>query len=324
MRKFNIDFIKNKKIFFGISFGIMFIGIIFNFIFGTQLDIQFTGGAIAKYSYVGDIDEVKLGDLIQDITAKTVNIQINKNVISAAEKEVKNNVSVEFWGNDALGIDQQKAMSQALEENFPDNKFEQIESSSVDPSMGHTFFWKCMVAIGLASTLMVLYVAFRFKKISGLSAGVMALIALIHDVMMIYFTFIIFRLPLDDNFIAVVLMILGYSLNDTIVIYDRIRENRKKLGPKVKVRELVNNSINQTLSRTINTSLSTVMAIGTVLVVALFFKLDSVVTFALPMMIGVISGCYSTISIAGPLWVMWQEYKERKLNKETSRGKSSS
>ena len=316
MKQFNFDFIKNKKIFFGISLGIMFIGIIFNFIFGTQLDIQFTGGAIIKYSYTGDLDESQMEKLIQDKTTEVVEIQLNKNVVSAADNTIKNNVSVEFGGNDALSVEQQTELSNALEETFPENHFEQIESSSVNPSMGHTFFWKCMTAIAIASILMVLYVAFRFKKISGLSAGVMALVALIHDVIMVYFTFVIFRLPLDDNFIAVVLMILGYSLNDTIVIYDRIRENRKKLGPKTKVADLVNASINQTLSRTINTSISTVMAIGTVLVVALFFKLDSVVSFALPMMIGVISGCYSTISIAGPLWVMWQEHKEKKLNQE--------
>lgn len=316
MKQFNFDFIKNKKIFFGISLGIMFIGIIFNFIFGTQLDIQFTGGAIIKYSYTGDLDESQMEKLIQDKTTEVVEIQLNKNVVSAADNTTKNNVSVEFGGNDALSVEQQTELSNALQETFPENNFEQIESSSVNPSMGHTFFWKCMTAIAIASVLMVLYVAFRFKKISGLSAGVMALVALIHDVIMVYFTFVIFRLPLDDNFIAVVLMILGYSLNDTIVIYDRIRENRKKLGPKTKVADLVNASINQTLSRTINTSISTVMAIGTVLVVALFFKLDSVVSFALPMMIGVISGCYSTISIAGPLWVMWQEHKEKKLNKE--------
>ena len=129
---------------------------------------------------------------------------------------------------------------------------------------------------------------------------------------MIYFTFVIFRLPIDDNFIAVVLMILGYSLNDTIVIYDRVRENRRLRGPKPDIAELVNDSINQTLGRTINTTLSTAIAIGTVLVVALIFHLPSVVTFALPMLIGIISGCYSTISIAGPLWVMWQKHKQKK------------
>ena len=313
MKNYNFDFIKNKKIFFAISLSIILIGTICNVIFGTELDIEFTGGAILKYSYTGDVDENALKTLIQNATEKNVSIQINENVKSASTSEVKNNVSVEFSGNDSLTLDQQKEITNGLSETFPDNNFELIESSSVNPSMGRTFLLKCIVAVAIAAVLMVIYVAFRFRKISGLSAGVMALVALLHDVIMVYFTFIIFRIPLDDNFIAVVLMILGYSLNDTIVIYDRIRENKSKLPAQTPISDIVNKSINQTLGRTINTSITTTLAIGTVLVVAIIFNLSSVVHFALPMMIGIISGCYSTISIAGPLWVMWQEHKNIKV-----------
>ena len=161
-----------------------------------------------------------------------------------------------------------------------------------------------MAAVGIAALLMILYVGFRFRKIGGLSAGCTAVIALIHDIIMAYFTFVIFRMPLDDNFIAVILTIIGYSLNDTIVIFDRIRENRKYIGPKASTAELVNTSLNQTLSRTICTAITTILAIGSVLVVALIYDIQTVVSFALPMMIGVIFGCYSSIFISAPLWVM--------------------
>ncbi len=315
MKKYNIDFVGNRKIYFSISLGIILIGLIFNFIFGTELDIQFTGGAIAKYSYTGDIEENQLKDIIQKSTDEIVSVQISKDMTSSSED--KNIVSVEFSGNNEISLDQQKELTNSLTDTFPDNKIEQLEVSSVDPSMGKTFFLKCMTAIGIASLLMVLYVAFRFRKISGFSAGVMALVALLHDVVMIYFTFIIFRMPLDDSFIAVVLMILGYSLNDTIVIYDRIRENKKLMSKKTPLRDLVNHSINQTFGRTLNTSISTLIAIVTVLVVALVFNLSSVVSFALPMVIGIISGCYSSICIASPLWVLWREYKD-KHTKRTS------
>lgn len=165
-----------------------------------------------------------------------------------------------FSGNQGLTLEQQQAMTKALQETFPDNNIQQSDTTSVNPTMGREFFLKCMVAVALASILMVVYVALRFKKIGGWSAGVTALVALLHDVVMVYLTFVIFRLPLDDNFIAVVLMILGYSLNDTIVIYDRIRENRKLQGPKADVGDLVNLSVNQCLKRTINTSISTLIA----------------------------------------------------------------
>ena len=158
---------------------------------------------------------------------------------------------------------------------------------------------------------MVLYVTIRFRRIGGLSAGVMALVALFHDVAMIYFMYVIFQMPIDSNFIAVVLMILGYSLNDTIVIYDRVREERRKLGAKEEIGYVFDLSATKVMKRTICTSVTTLIAIGTVLVVSLVFNIDSVTSFALPMMIGVVSGCYSSICIAGPLWVIWQRHKKK-------------
>ena len=164
----------------------------------------------------------------------------------------------------------------------------------------------------MAAVIMILYVAIRFRKIGGLSAGVMAVVALIHDLIIVYFVFVLFRMPLNDNFIAVVLMILGYSLNDTIVIYDRVRENRRKSGPKVTITEIVNNSLNQCFTRTICTSITTIIAIGSVLVVSLIYGISSIISFALPMMIGLISGSYSSVCIAAPLWVMWKNHKDKK------------
>ena len=135
--------------------------------------------------------------------------------------------------------------------------------------------------------------------------------ALLHDVVIVYFTFVIFQMPINDNFIAVVLTILGYSLNNTIIIYDRIRENRKALGPKAPTSQLVNLSINQTLTRSIFTSLCTFAAIACVCVVGFIYNLTSVTTFALPMMVGVLVGCYSSVCITGPLYVMWRNYKDK-------------
>lgn len=309
MKKY-IDFVGNKKIFFGISICIMIIGIVFNVIFGTQMSIQFTGGAVINYSYVGGLDEENLKNLIQKETEKVVSTEINRNMLPNAQKD-SFIASISFPGDNAISLDQQKKLTESLTTTYPDNKFEQLESSSVNPTMGKTFLLKCLIAVVMALVLMVVYVAFRFKNIGGWSAGVTAMVALIHDVIIIYFTFIICKLPIDSNFVAVVLMILGYSLNDTIVIYDRVREN-KKINPNSDMKTLVNDSINQTLGRTINTSVTTAMAVATVLVVALIYNLTSVVSFALPILVGVISGCYSTISIAGPLWVAWKSKKTKK------------
>lgn len=303
-----IDFIGKKKIFFGISIAIIVIGIICNFIFGTTLDIQFTGGATLRFSYSGEIDQNELYDFIQDKTTDKISTTFSTDIMGNSG----NNVTVQFSGNDAVATEIQQQLEEDLQQQYPDNNFVCLESNSVDASMGFNFLLKCITAVVIASILMVLYVTIRFKKIGGLSAGVMALVALFHDVAMIYFLYVIFQMPIDSNFIAVVLMILGYSLNDTIVIYDRVREERKILGSKTDIAMVFNLSCTKTIKRTIMTSVTTLSAILIVYIVALFFNITSVQSFALPMMIGIISGCYSSICIAGPLWVMWQKHKKAK------------
>ena len=306
-----LRFTKFSKVFFGISLSIIFIGIIFNFIFGTQLDIQFRGGSYIRYSYVGDVDQNDLTDLIQENTKEKITVSYSTDMLSNTESEKAYTVRVEFAGNNAISTEQQQSLTKSLQKAYPDAKFKVQESSAIQSTMGFKFLMKCLAAVAIACVLMVLYVTIRFRRIGGLSAGVMALVALFHDVAMIYFMYVIFQMPIDSNFIAVVLMILGYSLNDTIVIYDRVREERRKLGAKEEVGYVFDLSATKVMKRTICTSITTLIAIGTVLVVSLVFNIDSVTSFALPMMIGVISGCYSSICIAGPLWVIWQRHKKK-------------
>ena len=311
--KKTLNFIGKSKIFFGISIAIIVIGIICNFIFGTTLNIQFKGGTIITYNFVGEIDEEALQDTIQQATPDhTVTFTVTKDIMNNTEDEDAYTVAVEFSGNESIETELQTSITNTLVETFPDNNFEYAETNSVEASMGLNFLLKCLTAVAIASILMVVYVTFRFKRIGGLSAGVMALVALFHDVAMIYFLYVIFRMPIDSNFIAVVLMILGYSLNDTIVIYDRVREERTLADKNASLADIFNKSASAVMPRTIATSVTTLVAIGTVYVVALIFNLNSVQSFALPMMIGIISGCYSSLCIAGPLWVAWNNRKSKK------------
>ena len=306
--KKDLNFIGKKKIFFGISLAIIAIGIICNIIFGATLDIQFRGGSIISYGFVGDIDDTALKDTIQQATPeRTVSFTVTQDIMNNTDENAAYAISVQFSGNESVSPEEQQAITTALTEAFPDNNFEYKETSSVEAAMGLKFLLKCIVAVAIASVLMVLYVTVRFKRIGGLSAGVMALVALFHDVAMIYFMYVIFRMPIDSNFIAVILMIIGYSLNDTIVIYDRVREERNAAGPKADIADVFNHSASVVMPRTIATSITTLVAIGTVYVVATVFGLSSVQAFALPMMIGIVSGCYSSLCIAGPLWVAWKK-----------------
>lgn len=307
-----IDFVGKSKIFFGISIAIMIIGLVCNIAFGTNLDISFTGGTIITYTYTGDIEDAKLNDILQTATEDTVSFSHSSSLLSTdASTEAAKTVKVQFSGNKTISPELQKELLTKLQTEFPNNNFDSGESNSVEASMGMRFLWKCVAAVALAAVLMVLYVAVRFKKIGGFSAGAMALVALLHDVIIVYFTFVIFRMPLDANFVAVALMLLGYSLNDTIIVYDRVRENRIVMGRKEDVAKVFNTSASRVLRRTICTSITTLAAIACVFVIAIIFDLSSIISFALPMMIGIVSGCYSSICIAGPLWVLWQKREKK-------------
>jgi protein-export membrane protein SecF len=302
----DFDFVKRAKTFAMISAAIILVGIIFNVIFGTNLDIQFRGGTLISYTYTGDINKEEAADKISEALGESVNVDTSEDRETGNKK-----ITIALAAIKSLSSEEQQSISDCLNENYADNTIVLLESNSVDPTMGQEFFVKCLFAALIALLLIIIYVAIRFRKIGGWTAGVMAIVALIIDILMSYFTFIIFKLPVDDSFIAVILTILGYSMNDTIIVYDRVRENRKIMGPKEPLRNVVNKSINQSFTRAINTAIATFLAVGTVAIFAIVNNIDSIVTFALPMMIGVISGVYTSVFITGPVWALWREKMDK-------------
>lgn len=309
MRKFNIDFYKNKKIFFIISIAIIVVGLVCNLIFGTQLDIQFAGGAMIKYSVDGDVDSNEIDGLVEEVTGRLVSVTTNQTIGSDEYQ-----VTVSFAGNEGVSLEEQQAIAEELSAAYEDRTFGVVESSSVDPTMGARFFQKCLVCLLITFVLLLVYIALRFRKIGGFTAGVTAIIALLHDVVIVYFAFVIFGFPINDIFIAVILTVLGYSLNDTIVIYDRVRENRKLAGTNSPdaLPGIINKSLNQTMLRSILTSVTTFLALLVIYIVAAIYGLTTVTTFALPLMVGVVVGCYSSLCIAAPLYAMWTIKKAQK------------
>lgn len=210
----------------------------------------------------------------------------------------------------------ESSVTAKLTKIFADNKIKNIGSNTVSGTIAGNFFLKCLVAVLLAGALVILYVGIRFRKIGGVSAGMFALLALLLDCFAAFAASIFFRLEIDSNFMSVILTTLGYSLNDTIVIYDRIRENNK-LYPDMDLRDCINISITQSLGRTIKTTIATFLAIITVVVVAEFFGLSTLRSFAIPMAVGILSGCISTIFLSSPLWYSWKKAAYRR--KETKK-----
>ncbi|MBE6807783.1 MAG: protein translocase subunit SecF [Ruminococcaceae bacterium] len=297
MKKF--DFVAFLPKALMISAAIMVVGLLCNVIFGTQMDISFKGGTQVRYQCVESVemDENKVVELAKKHLGNDVKWQMD-------ELEGKDMITISRAGEtDAEKINALKA---DLE------KLDMIEQSrdSLSPSKGTKFLLRCLLALGLAAVLLIVYVGFRFRRIGGVPAGVSALIALVHDLLIVYFAFVIFGLELNDNFVAVMLTILGYSLNDTIVIFDRVRTLRRRSNAPLA--DVVNESLHHVLRRTIITTVTTCLAILAVLVVALVMNVDSIVSFALPMLLGAISGSYSSLFLSGPIWVRWMNRKAAK------------
>ncbi len=307
------DIVGNRKKFFIFSAVLIAFILLCSVIFGVKMDIQFKGGAMLTYSYEGEFDLNALNKDINAVLGSSASLQTGDSIASNAKT-----VTISMPGSETVDAATVEALGGMFDEKFADNNFQQLSMKNVNPSIGKEFFAKSIVAVVAASLLILVYIAIRFKKIGGWPAGSMAVVALIHDLIVVYGVFVVMRIPLNGNFIAALLTILGYSINDTVVIYDRVRENRQLYGNSMDFEALVNTSINQSLRRSINTTISTLLALGTVCVVSVIFGLDSIFTFALPLIIGMISGVYSTVCIAGPLWVEWETRKKAKPRKKNA------
>ena len=302
----SINFIGNRKKFYTFSCALIAVVLVFCGIFGVKMDVEFKGGSMITLAYEGDAD---LNDL-----KSTIGTELGKsNLTLQTGSDISGNqtLTVTLPGSDTLTTEQLDNLLAALNEQYPDNNFVQNEVSNVDATIGKEFLLKSVVALVAACVLILLYVAYRFRKIGGLKAGSTAIVALLHDMFVVFGVFVLLRIPLNGNFIAALLTILGYSINDTVVIYDRIRENsalysKKQMG----LAELVNLSVNQSFSRSLMTSITTCLALGVVCVVSVIYRLDSIYTFAFPLLFGMVSGVYSTICIATPLWVDWKSKKK--------------
>ncbi len=308
----SFKFYQNRYKSLALSLVLLAVGFVSLFVFGAKLDIQFSGGSIIKYSINGDanIDDEVAADAVEKVLGLTVTVQKTRSVSDNTQSLVVN-----VAGHRALTPAEQTQMKEALQNAYPEAKLEVADANIVEPFIGREMLMNGLYALLIAAVLIVLYVWFRFRTISGPSAGVYSLLALLHDVLIAFFVFIVARMALNDNVLAVVLSILGWSVNDTIVIFDRIRENAKLHGRKLGIDQIVELSIHQCLGRSINTSLCSFIAVACAYVFALLNNIQSIQAFALPMMVGLVVGSYSSIFLATPFWAQWKLAQERRALK---------
>ena len=308
--KKQVDFVGLRKRFLTFSACLMAAIVLCAVVLGVHLDTEFTGGAMITLSYENSFEMSAVQKTASEaLGSNGLTLQTGENV-TTGEQTLK----ISMPGTETVTTDEVQTLLDSLNESCPDNSFAQLSLSNVSAAMGTKFLQKSLVAVVFALVLILAYIAYRFKKIGGLTGGMMAVLALLNDLMVVFGTFVLLRAPLDGNFIAAMLTILGYSINDTVVVYDRIRENRGLLGKKASFEELVNHSVNQSARRTIITTVTTVMALGVMCIVSKLYGLDSIFTFAFPLMMGMLSGVYTSLCVSTSAWVAWSERKNAKKN----------
>ena len=276
-----MNVIKNRKIFSIISIVIILAGLLMFGIKGLNYGIDFTGGTLIQINAGKFISAEEVREIVDEYDNEASILHGGEN-----KDELIIKSTLDLSNDDTAAI-----ISKFIEKyDIDKNNF---LSEKFGATMGAEIQKKAMLSMLIATVLMLAYITWRFE----LNFGVAAIIALIHDMLIMLAVYSILRLPMNSSFIAAILTVVGYSINDTIVIFDRMRENLK-IYPKWTVEDTINGSIKQSMRRTINTTITTLIAV----VVLYMIGVEAVKELALPLIIGIISGTYSSLFIASPVW----------------------
>jgi SecD/SecF fusion protein len=300
------DFVANRKKFFTISSVLIIVGIILLGMFRLNLGIDFSSGTRIEILADKALTTAEVKDALVE-----VNIDTDDIIISGNDKEIG---VARYKG--VLTKDEIANLKSDLKEKFG----AEPNVSTVSPTVGKELAKNAGIALLIASIGIIIYVAFRFEFIMGIAS----VIGLLHNVFIIMAFFSISRLEIDITFIAAVLTIIGYTINDTIVTFDRMRENmqlKRKLQSPEDIADVVNTSLRQTLTRSVNTGLTVIAAV----IIMLILGSESIQNFSIALLVGLISGIYSSVFIAAQLWYVWKckelakkgvikTYKEKRIN----------
>lgn len=277
MPKLHIDVVNKRKLWYAISAVLLLVGVVSLLFRGLNLGIDFTGGNIMQLQFSHTVTSEELRSVVSSYVEATPTIQASDNNVFLIRTE-------------DMPEEQSNQLLTQVESEL--GSFEILRNERIGPVIGAELIANAWWALLLALALMLLYITIRFR----FNFAVSAIVPLMHDALMVLGIFSILQVEVDSTFVAAILTVLGYSINSTIVIFDRIRENRE-LHPKQGFTDLINESINQTLGRSINTSVAVLL-----LVLCLFlFGGDTTKAFSLALVIGVIAGAYSSVFIAGSI-----------------------
>lgn len=295
-------FLDKTKYFVILSCLIVLTGLIVGlFSGGLNLGIDFTGGSLLTINVGQTYDPQVIENALTENGVDPATAQI-----VSGEKGTQAIIRMQL-SDETNAADVRDAIITSIQTTYPDATATDMES--VGGVSSSEIVMNAFLSVLIASGLMLIYIWIRFALFSGI-AGV---VALIHDVLIMTAFMSITRTQINSSYIAACLTIVGYSINDTIVVFDRIRENNRVLGTRSLTRsEIADISIRETLPRTINTSLTTLITILAVYI----FGVASIREFALPIIIGLVSGTYSSIFIASPIWIWLEDWRDRRTHKK--------
>ena len=276
--------IEKKRIWFGISLTIIALGLVFMLMRGFNWGIDFTGGIMLHFDIHQTYELAEARDVLGKLDIKEFEA---KKAGDTGQELIIRTVD--------LSKEMQTEILDTLKQKWPETEL--VRAEAIDAIIGKELQRQAVIALIIANIGMLIYITFRFE----FKSAVAAVLALVHDVLIVLSFYAIFNVPVDSTFIAVILTIVGYSINDTIVIFDRIRENLKNMR-KTSFDEIANLSISQTVSRSVNTSVTTLLTIT-----ALFLLGgETIKDFTLALIVGISAGTYSSIFIASPLWSVFR------------------
>jgi preprotein translocase subunit SecF len=290
-----IDFLGVRKIAIGFSIVLTLITIVSLIVHrGFNYSIDFVGGSLVQLKFEKPVknDLHKIRSAVASLNYGTPEV---KSIGAESNNELQ--ITIKKKSADLTKIGEE--LKGAIQKNYPENPFQVRRYETVGPKVGGELKWDAIISLTLALIAILIYIAFRFQ----ISFGVACLIPLFHDVIVTAGVFSVFNIEFSLTLVAALLTIVGYSLNDNVIIFDRIRENMKAGTKNKTFYQIINDSINQTLSRTIITSGITFVVITLLYI----FGSEAIKDFSLAMMIGVVIGTYSTIYIASPILLWWHE-----------------
>lgn len=290
MSKFH--FIKNKAVTLGIIALIIVVGLVSFFVRGFNIDIDFSGGTEIKLDLGVEVTS-EVCDDINDIIRNHEKLG-NDYVSSTTKSTTDSNIAIIRTGTAALENDQIDALLDALTAAYPEADISNKEIQMISPTIGASLTKSAIIAVAVAVVLMLIYISFRFEFKSGIAA----VLCLSHDLFVMFVVYSLFQIPINSTIIAALLTILGYSINATIVVFDRIRENKAKAEAGTPFCEVVNTGIHETMARSVNTTLTTLFTIGMIYILGV----EAIQNFALPLIIGVVAGLFSSVFMSGMIW----------------------